>query len=124
VCSSDLLDELAPHTRTLAGEIIALIKKKEGEVTFTRKELRDSCTWSDWSVRVGLSQLENLGYVNRKCGANGVQIVYELLIDPTTEDRSVLLLTAPAELEKQIKSAAKQKKINGVARPDLVTPCE
>jgi hypothetical protein len=126
------LDELAPHTRTLAGEIITLIKKKEGEATFTRKELRDSCTWSDWSVRVGLSQLENLGYVNRKCGANGVQIVYELLIDPTTEQRSVLLLTAPAELEKQIKSAlrpgsgqaAKQKKINGVARPDLVTPCE
>jgi len=118
------LDELAPHTRTLAEEVIALIKKKEGEVTFTRKELRDTCNWSDWSVRVGLTQLENLGYVNRKCGANGVQIVYELLIDPTTEQRSVLRLTAPAELEKQLRTAAKEKKVNGTYRPDLVTPCE
>ena len=119
------LDELAPHTRTLADEIIALIKKKDGEVTFTRKELRDLCNWSDWSVRVGLSQLETLGYIVRKSGSNGVQIIYELIIDPTAEERSFLLLTAPDELGKQMKAAVKEKKVNGTPRrPDLVTPCE
>lgn len=108
------IDELAPHTRNLAKEIVNLIKHKEGESTFTRKELRDLSGWSDWSVRQGLAQLENLGYIIRRSGSNGVQIIYELIIDPTVEKRGNLLLTSTEELKKQLKSAAKRKKRNGV----------
>jgi len=121
------LDELAPHTRTLAREIVGLIKAKGGECTFTRKELRDHCGWSDWSVRQGLAQLENLGYVGRRTGANGVLIVYELLVDPAAEQRSVLLLTAPEQVAGHLKQAAKEKRVNSHAGPDLVNlavPCE
>jgi hypothetical protein len=121
------IDELAPHTRNLAQEIVNLIKSKEGESTFTRKQLRDFSGWSDWSVRQGLSQLENLGYVLRRSGSNGVTITYELIIDPTEEQRSTLLLTAPEDLEKQFKavkkhalSSPKGKKVNDAPQPDLV----
>jgi DNA primase len=120
------LDELAPHTRSLAAEIVSLIQAKGGECTFSRKELRDHCGWSDWSVRQGLGQLENLGYVGRRSGANGILIVYELLVDPAAEQRSVLLLTAAEQVAEQLKPAAK-KKLNGRHVADLVNlaaPCE
>jgi len=99
-------------------------------VEFTRKQLREHSGWSDWSVRQGLGQLENLGYVNRKCGSNGVQIVYELLFDPTTESRADLFLTAVAELQNQLKMAAKacaepsQSRKNGKKRNGPLVPCE
>jgi hypothetical protein len=108
------LDELAPHTRTLAKEIIGLIEAKGGECTFTRKEVRDHCGWSDWSVRQGLGQLETLGYIVRRSGSNGVQLIYELLIDPQAEQRGVLSLTAPEQIAEQLR-AAKEKESDEAA---------
>lgn len=100
------VDDLAPHTRRLAGEIVKLVQQQSGEVRFTRKQLREACGWTDWSIRQGLEQLLELGYVGKVSGQNGVAFLYELLCDPATEAAKGLLLTAPETL----KSAAKGKK--------------
>jgi len=98
------LDDLAPHTRKLAGEITKLIQEKGGEATFTRKELRESSGWSDWPVRQGLEQLSEMGYLLKK-GQNGVAFTYELLHDAGSEQREKILLTSADELRKKLKVA-------------------
>lgn len=103
------IDELAPHTRRLTGEIAKLVEKKEGEARFTRKELRDACGWNDYSIRQGLEQLCTLGYVGKVGGQNGVAFLYELLIDATTEDRRSLFLTSVDELKRRLAAAKKEK---------------
>ncbi len=100
------IDELAPHTRRLAGEIGKLVKNKDGEARFTRKELRDACGWNDYSIRQGLEQLCTLGYVGKVGGQNGVAFTYELLIDAGSEDRSSLFLTSVDELKRRLAAAA------------------
>jgi DNA primase catalytic core len=107
------IDELAPHTRRLASEIGKLVKSKEGEARFTRKELRDTCGWNDYSIRQGLEQLCTLGYVGKVGGQNGVAFTYELLIDAGSEDRSSLFLTSVQELKRRLsvaQEAAKKEK--------------
>lgn len=103
------LDELAPHTRRLSDEIVKLIAKKDGDARFTRKELRDLCGWTDWSIRQGLDQLCTLGYVGKVAGQNGVAFLYELLVDAQSEDRRKLFLTSVDDLKARL-SAAKRKK--------------
>jgi DNA primase len=98
------LDDMAPHTRSLAVEIAKLIKHKGGEVKFTRKELRDFCTWGDWPIRQGLEQLVELGYLGRN-GQNGVLITYELLYDASSEERKKAFLTSPEELRQRLEAA-------------------
>jgi len=100
------IDELAPHTRRLTGEIGKLVEKKDGEARFTRKELRDACGWNDYSIRQGLEQLCTLGYVAKVGGQNGVTFTYELLIDAGTEDRTSLFLTSVDELKRRLAAAA------------------
>jgi DNA primase len=95
------IDELAPHTRRLGEEISKLAEKKGGDVKFTRRELRDHSNWSDWQVREGLRQLEELEYVIRLSGKNGAVITYEMLVDVNTDTRQKLLLTEIEELEKE-----------------------
>lgn len=109
------IDELAPHTRRLTGEIGKLIAKKEGEARFTRKELRDACGWNDYSIRQGLEQLCTLGYVGKVGGQNGVAYQYELLIDAGTEDRTSLFLTSVEELKKRLATAASGATAAGMA---------
>lgn len=99
------IDELAPHTRRLAGEIGKLVKSKDGEVRFTRKCLRDACGWNDYSIRQGLEQLCTLGYVGKVGGQNGVAFTYEILIDAESEDRSSLFLTSVNELKRRLAAA-------------------
>ena len=93
------LDEMAPHTRRFTEQIAALISAKDGDCSFTRKELRDHSGWSDWSVRKALDQLESLGYVRRVGGQNGIALRYELLIDATQEEKQNMLLTEVEQLE-------------------------
>ena len=112
------LDDMAPHTRSLAGEIAQLVKHKGGEVRFTRKELRDFCTWGDWPIRQGLEQLVELGYLGRS-GQNGVTMTYDLLHDATAEERKGFFLTAPEELRRRLDEARGTAKKKG---PDLVAP--
>ena len=111
------LDDMAPHTRSLAVEIAKLIKHKGGEVKFTRKELRDFCTWGDWPIRQGLEQLVDLGYLGRT-GQNGVTITYELLHDATSEERKAFFLTASDELRRRLEAASQK----GAGGGDLVAP--
>lgn len=103
------IDELAPHTRRLTGEIGKLVEKKGGEARFTRKELRDACGWTDYSIRMALEQLCTLGYVGKVGGQNGVAFTYELLIDAGTEDRTRLFLTSVDELKARLAAAKKKK---------------
>lgn len=103
------IDELAPHTRRLTGEIKKLVENKDGEARFTRKELRDACGWNDYSIRQGLEQLCTLGYVAKVGGQNGVTFTYELLIDAGTEDRTSLFLTSVDELKRRLAAAKKKK---------------
>jgi hypothetical protein len=98
------LDDMAPHTRSLAVEIAKLIKHKDGDVKFTRKELRDFCTWGDWPIRQGLEQLVELGYLG-KSGQNGITTTYELLHDATSEVKNKDALTSPEELGRRIAAA-------------------
>jgi DNA primase len=99
------LDEFAPHTRRLSAEIGKLIEKNGGEARFTRKELRDACGWTDWSIRQGLEQLLTLGYVGKVAGQNGVAFLYELLVDATAEDRRKLFLTSVDDLKQRLSAA-------------------
>jgi len=93
------VDELAPHTRRLAQEIMGLVKSKEGECVFSRKELRDFSGWSDWHIRKALEQLEEMEYIRRISGKNGSTIRYELMEDATQDHALELKLTSPEELE-------------------------
>ena len=76
------LDELPPQTRRLLGCIRELVKKKsKGNVTFSRRELRNACGWSLTQVRVHLERLVELEYLAIRHGRLGSQFVYELLLD-------------------------------------------
>lgn len=107
-------DELAPHTRSLGMKLSELVKAKGGEVTFTRKELRDFCSWSDWQVREGLRQLEELEYVSRVSGRNGSRIIYESLVDVTLDSREKILLTDPSQLEVLLKEKMKAEQVQSL----------
>jgi hypothetical protein len=104
------LEDMAPHTQSLAVEIAKLVKQKGGEVRFTRKELRDFCTWGDWPIRQGLEQLVELGYLGRS-GQNGTTMVYEVLHDASVEARKGFFLTTPEELRKRLKAAKKERNL-------------
>lgn len=95
-------DELAPHTRRLGEEVSRLVESKGGEVTFTRRELRQFCGWSDWQVREALRQLEEMECVTRVSGRNGEVIMYGMQVDLRTEGRRSLLLTDPVELGRRM----------------------
>jgi hypothetical protein len=96
-------DELAPHTRRLGEEVSKLVESKGGDTSFTRRELRSFCGWSDWQVREGLKQLEELECVSRTSGRNGELITYGMLVDLRTEPgRGTLLLTDPVELTRRM----------------------
>jgi DNA primase catalytic core len=81
------LDELPPQTRRLLAHIRELMKTKRKErtakaaSTFSRKELRDACSWSLTQVRVHLERLVDLEYLAVQHGRFGSQFVYELLLD-------------------------------------------
>lgn len=98
------IDEMAPHTRRLAGEVGRFVEARGGDAVFTRKELRDFCGWGDWSVRQGLEQLCTLGYVAKLAGQNGVTFRYELLIDARHENRRNMLLTSAGELKERLET--------------------
>jgi hypothetical protein len=77
------LDELPPQTRRLLGCIRELVKKKpKGNLTFSRRELRNACGWSLTQVRVHLERLVELECLAIRHGRLGSPFVYELLLDP------------------------------------------
>jgi len=92
------LDELPPQTRRLLESIKQLIRAKmkaekiEQRITlFSRKELRDKTGWSHTQIRRHLERLIELEYISTRGGRNGVQIKYELLIDPKADRTGYLV---------------------------------
>jgi hypothetical protein len=80
------LDELAPQTRRLLGELGKLVSEraaKEGrrpdEVRFTRRELRERGGWGDTQLKLHLGRLEELEYVVAFRRRGGGAALYELL---------------------------------------------
>ena len=78
------LDELPPQTRKLWNHIRELINERreahdKAASFFSRRELRQRCGWSETQVRVHLQRLDDLEYITRKLGRQGVGFVYEPL---------------------------------------------
>ncbi len=76
------LDELPPQTRRLLASIRELVKNNgKGNLTFSRRELRNACGWSLTQVRVHLERLVELECLAIRHGRLGSPFVYELLLD-------------------------------------------
>ena len=76
------LDELPPQTRRLLGHIRQLVKaRRKGNLTFSRKELREASGWSLTQVSVHLERLVALEYLALRHGRLGSAFVYEILFD-------------------------------------------
>jgi DNA primase len=98
------MEEMAPHTRRLGEELSAMVEER-GDASFTRRDLRLFTGWTEWSVRTALEQLEELGYVHKVQGRNGIRMVYEMLVDVREEERKRPVLTDPSELKRRIREA-------------------
>ncbi len=80
------LDELAPQTRALLGQLDAFVssqmrslKLPRSAVRFTRRDIREATRWSNSQVSVHLQRLVDLEYLIVHRGKNGSRYVYELL---------------------------------------------
>jgi hypothetical protein len=91
------LDELTPLCRELLLHIHGLVDEKHGaliktfpelarwQVTFTRKELREACHWSNWHLRQQLNELEEQGFIAQRFGRQGQKYAYGLVADDIPE---------------------------------------
>ena len=82
------LDELPPQTRrmleALKQMVAATCEKRaidQDRCHFTRREVREHLRWSEFQVRTHMQKLEDLEYIARRHGKQGIGCVYELLID-------------------------------------------
>ena len=82
------LDELPPQTRRLLESIKAMVREQchqrkldQDKARFTRREIREHTRWSEFQVRTHIQKLEDLEYLARRHGKQGLGCVYELLID-------------------------------------------
>ena len=82
------LDELPPQTRRLLESIKVYVAKQckakqidQDRFFFSRRDIREQTGSSETQVRAHLQRLEDLEYVARRHGRQGVGCLYELLID-------------------------------------------
>lgn len=82
------LDELPPQTRRLLEDIKAMVaevcetrKIDQDKAHFTRRDVRERTGQSETQVRLHLQRLEDLEYIQRRHGQNGISCVYELMIE-------------------------------------------
>ena len=82
------LDELPPQTRRLLEELKAMVAElceakalDQDKCHFTRRQVRERTGWSEFQVRTHMQKLEDLEYLGRRHGKQGIGCVYELLID-------------------------------------------
>ncbi len=82
------LDELSPHTRKFLLQTHSYVTAQcasanlaRADMRFTRKELRDATSWTDFQVRDHLAKLVDLEYLLVHRGRRGHQFVYELLYE-------------------------------------------
>ncbi len=103
------LDELPPQTRRLYGHVRELVralmdetKQPQARCWFSRRQLREKSRWSEFQTRIHLQRLEDLEYLARRFGRQGVNCVYELLLDvETPEEATRVQLIDVAELAKK-----------------------
>jgi hypothetical protein len=86
-------DELPPQSRRFLGTLKQLVRQRCAEqklaqraCLFNRRELRALTGWSESAVRAHLQRLEDLEYVARRFGRQGVGCQYELLMDANTPE--------------------------------------
>ncbi len=92
------LDELTPPSRELLKLIRDMVLERCKEMSippheyrFSRKDIRDFSSWSDFQVKTHITQLEELEYIYSLAGRKGKEYVYELLVtDELKEDRPFL----------------------------------
>jgi len=106
------LDELSPPSRNLLKLIREMViihcrkkKIKPEEYHFTRRDIREYSTWSDFQVKTHIRQLEELEYIYAVIGKKGKEYIYELLvIDKVDEEKPFLVgLTDIKQLAKKAK---------------------
>ena len=110
------LDELPPQTRRLLESIKFLVAEKSttaktgtgseksapGTSFFSRREVRQQIGWSEFQTRTHLGKLEEMEYLARRQGRQGIGFLYELLIDPATPEGTARIgLLDPAELRRR-----------------------
>ncbi len=88
------LDELPPQTRRLLEAIKAMVKAEceakhidQDKAHFSRRMIREKTGWSVTQIRVHLSRLTELEYIQPRTGGVGSMFLYELLIDCNAEDQ-------------------------------------
>jgi len=82
------LDELPPQTRRLLEGIKKMVqetceerKVDQDKARFTRRMVRERTKLSETQVRLHIQRLEDLEYISRRHGRNGVSCLYELMVD-------------------------------------------
>ena len=102
------LDELPPQTRRLLDALKSLVAQKMAEqktaqtaTLFSRRDARGQIGWSEFQTRTHLGKLEEMEYLARRNGRQGIGFLYELLIDPATPEGTARIgLLDPAELRR------------------------
>jgi len=89
------MDELAPHSRTLLNDIVALWKQSKQELNdykFSMRDLLSNLSWSHWQLRQNLKQLIDLEYLSiASGGVQGKRTVYELNYDGSADEQGRFL---------------------------------
>jgi len=93
------LDELSPQTRRLLELVTAMVEKHcaaqaitRADYRFSRRDVREATSWSDFQVKVHMHKLEELEYVLVHRGGRGQSFVYELLYDGAGRDGRPFLM--------------------------------
>jgi len=93
------LDELSPPSRNLLKLIQEMViihckkkKIKPEEYHFTRRDIREYSTWSDFQVKTHIRQLEELEYIYAVIGKKGKEYIYELLVTDSIDEEKPFLV--------------------------------
>ena len=85
--------------------VAALCEKRaidQDRCHFTRREVREHLRWSETQIRLHMQRLEDLEYLARRHGRQGIGCVYELMIDASEPEGVYLVgLLDAAELKKR-----------------------
>jgi DNA primase catalytic core len=91
--SRQLLELIYDYTQRQARE------RKTGQVSFTRRELREAFKWGDTRLRTHLDELAQMEYLLPLAGRFGQTFQYRLLYDPAQEDESGRFLAGLKSVE-------------------------
>jgi DNA primase len=93
------LDELSPQTRRLLELVSSMVEKQcaaqaitRTDHRFSRRDVREHASWSDFQVKMHMHKLEELEYVLVHRGGRGQSFVYELLYDGAGRDGEPFLM--------------------------------